>query len=515
VAIGAGEIDFLNSATAGNETVFTNHGAGSDFDSPGVIQFFSTSTADHGTFINKGGQSEGAPGGWIAFFDSSTAGDGMFFDNRAMPDSGEPGTISFYDNSTAGTGTFNNRDGTITFSDSSTADSGSFISKGGYIYFVGSSTAGSGTFTNKATIFLYETSTAGNALFENNGYIDIRDTASGGKGTFINRGGSVSSDSGGLVVLGLYGYGKSSAGSATIINNGGAVTNASGGSTLFYYFSTAANSTLIANGGVNGGSPGSIQFLDRSIGSAARVEVFGDGNLNINGHDSPGVTIGSLEGTGIVFLGSNRLSVGNKNQSTIFSGIIRDAGALTKVGPGTLSLTGANNYTGGTIVEGGALLINNESGSGTGSGAVQVNAGRLGGRGTIAGSVTLGTGSGAGAILAPGKRVGKASALTMQGALTFNSDSTYNCGVKTRQAITDKVVADGVIINGAQFLLTGSGDVAIPQGTVFTVIDNTAPTPIAGTFSNLPDGSTFTARGNTFRANYEGGDGNDLTLTAE
>ena len=35
----------------------------------------------------------------------------------------------------------------------------------------------------------------------------------------------------------------------------------------------------------------------------------------------------------------------------------------------------------------------------------------------------------------------------------------------------------------------------------------------ATTFSNLADGSTFTANGNTFQANYEGGDGNDLTLT--
>ena len=37
--------------------------------------------------------------------------------------------------------------------------------------------------------------------------------------------------------------------------------------------------------------------------------------------------------------------------------------------------------------------------------------------------------------------------------------------------------------------------------------------PIIGTFMNLPDGGTITAGSNTFQANYEGGDGNDLTLT--
>ena len=45
------------------------------------------------------------------------------------------------------------------------------------------------------------------------------------------------------------------------------------------------------------------------------------------------------------------------------------------------------------------------------------------------------------------------------------------------------------------------------------LISNTSATPIVGTFANLPDGSTFTVGTNTFQANYEGSDGNDLTLT--
>jgi hypothetical protein len=46
-----------------------------------------------------------------------------------------------------------------------------------------------------------------------------------------------------------------------------------------------------------------------------------------------------------------------------------------------------------------------------------------------------------------------------------------------------------------------------------TVIKNTAVTPISGTFSNLPDGAIVTVNGNNLQASYEGGDGNDLTLT--
>lgn len=43
--------------------------------------------------------------------------------------------------------------------------------------------------------------------------------------------------------------------------------------------------------------------------------------------------------------------------------------------------------------------------------------------------------------------------------------------------------------------------------------ENTAVTPSSGSFSNLPDGAIINVSGNNFQASYEGGDGNDLTLT--
>jgi hypothetical protein len=53
----------------------------------------------------------------------------------------------------------------------------------------------------------------------------------------------------------------------------------------------------------------------------------------------------------------------------------------------------------------------------------------------------------------------------------------------------------------------------LPPGTVFIVINNTAASPIEGTFNNLPDDGVITVNGNSFQASYDGGDGNDLTLT--
>src|SRR5439155_5297353 len=137
---------------------------------------------------------------------------------------------------------------------------------------------------------------------------------------------------------------------------------------------TADNATLIANRGTYSG--GGISFSNDSTGGTARVEIFGNGGLGISGHNPPGVTVGSIEGTGLVFLGTNNLTVGSNNLSTTFSGVIQDSGSLTKIGTGILTLIGANTYAGGTTINGGTLLVNNKSDSGTGSDAVQVNAGR-------------------------------------------------------------------------------------------------------------------------------------------
>ncbi len=79
--------------------------------------------------------------------------------------------------------------------------------------------------------------------------------------------------------------------------------------------------------------------------------------------------------------------------------------------------------------------------------------------------------------------------------------------------LTLTLIANGVTIDsGAQFNFVATGNKTLNLGKVFVAVSNTAATPISGAFANLPDNSTFTVGANTFQANYEGGDGNDLTL---
>jgi hypothetical protein len=147
---------------------------------------------------------------------------------------------------------------------------------------------------------------------------------------------------------------------------------------------------------------------------------------------------------------------------------------------------------------------------------VNVNVGTLGGKGIIAGTITVGTGAGSGAFLAPAAGMNAQATLTIQSSLTFNSDAiyTYTFSATHNRVRTDKVVANGVTINsGATIALSGQIRGPLTQGLVLTVISNTSANPISGTFSNLPDGEIVTISGNNFQASYEGGDGNDLTLT--
>ena len=122
--------------------------------------------------------------------------------------------------------------------------------------------------------------------------------------------------------------------------------------TVFKDSSTADSAILIANGGKQLCHGGAIVFDGASTGGTARVKVFDNGYLDISCHQS-GLTIGSIEGSGNVFLGANKLTVGTNNINTSFSGVISGTGSLAKVGSGVLTLQ-ANDCIADTV---GLILV--------------------------------------------------------------------------------------------------------------------------------------------------------------
>ena len=290
---------------------------------------------------------------------------------------------------------------------------------------------------------------------------------------------------------------------------------AAGGATIFQYTSRAVNATLIAEGGTNGGEGGLIQFAFGSQGVSARVEVFGNGMLDISESGTSVVSLGSIEGDGIVTLGSNYLTIGTNNLGTTFSGSIQGSGGVTKTGSGTTIVTSeSSTYLGDTTVLNGILRVDNKKGTPTGKGTLRVKAGTLAGAGRIFGPVIIGTNMGMTASLAPSAGGSKPAELTTRGRLTLKTGSSYVCQLNTKTGTADEVTAKGIgIESGASFSLLARGHKPLTIGSELTLLNNTSANPIHGTFSNLPDGGTIDAGANRFQANYEGGDGNDLVLT--
>ncbi|MGC4071022.1 MAG: autotransporter-associated beta strand repeat-containing protein [Nibricoccus sp.] len=157
------------------------------------------------------------------------------------------------------------------------------------------------------------------------------------------------------------------------------------------------------------------------IGTTGRAVSLEGGNDTLN--YTAGSITGSLDGgvgTDTLNLGasvSHGYGVENFEQFNVSTGKATISGAisgtsLTKGGNGTLVLSGANTYTGPTTITAGSLLVNNLSGSATGTGNVFIDAGAsLGGSGFIAGNITL-SGS-----IAPGNSIGT---LSTGGNVTWN-----------------------------------------------------------------------------------------------
>lgn len=403
---GAGQLYFTNGATAGDLVIYTNQTvdhSGTTI-SP-LIQFEDSSTAGSAQFINMAADGGLALAGHIEFQGNSTAANGAFrntgLTNQQLTE------INFRDQASAGEAVFTNEtsaSGVISFYDNSTADHATITNEPDFesaVFFYNNSTAGSATIINEGgdtfligTTDFYDTSTAGEGVFIVDGslttgfgygILTFRANSKAGNGTFIANGGQIAGAGGGQINL----QDDSTAENGTFYANGATVDGAFGGRVTFTFLEpTAASATLIATGGVGTGegAGGGIVFEGGSTGGEPRVEIFGNGFLDI--HTSQ-LTIGSLEGDGSVFLGVAVLSVGSNNLSTNFSGLIESSegttGVLTKIGTGTLALNGPNTYTGGTTIEAGTLLVQTKNASATGTGPVQVNGGTLGGVGKMSG----------------------------------------------------------------------------------------------------------------------------------
>jgi autotransporter-associated beta strand protein len=278
------------------------------------------------------------------------------------------------------------------------------------------------------------------------------------------------------------------------VNNYTGLTTVNNGAILVFAGATA-NGAIRGNLNITGN--GVVDYImgntaPEQIADTSTVTVNSSGNtasgLHFDGLELRGAneTIGTLNGSGKVGLGSGMLTVGSGN----FTGIIEDGafavgtgGSLIKNTAGTLILSGRNTYTGytavtaGTLQAGAANTIPAISMVGIGAGAtldlhnfsqsvgsiVNVN----GTGGTIKlGTAVLTTGSDgqnaifSGVIQDSGRlvKVGTGG-LNLTGANTYTGGTTINAGVLLANNTTGSATGSGAVTVNSGATLGGGGTI--------------------------------------------------------
>ncbi len=374
-------------------------------------------------------------GGTLVASNVEALGSGDVTDNATL----EMNTGGDFANNIGGTGSVvKSGDETLTLSGSNTYTGGTTIS-GGTLVATSVEALGSGDVTDNATLAL---NTGGDF-----------DNAISGSGQVVKSGDKT------LTLSGINSYtgGTTISGGTLVASNVDALGSGD----------VTDNATLELNTGGD---------FDNAIGGTGSVVKSGDKTLTLSGANSytGGTTIsgGTLVASNVEALGSGDVTDNatlDLNTGGDFANNIGGTGSVVKSGDKTLTLSGTNSYTGGTTISGGTLVANNVEALGTGD--VTNNA-----------TLELNTGgdfdnaiSGSGQVVKSGDKT-----LTLSGANSYSGATTISGG--TLIATHVNALGTGAIDNRASLLLDASGQ--------FTVTDLTTE---SGGNTEIGAGSTLQA----------------------
>ncbi|MBA4791705.1 MAG: autotransporter-associated beta strand repeat-containing protein [Rhizobiales bacterium] len=262
-------------------------------------------------------------------------------------------------------------------------------------------------------------------------------------------------------LLNLTGAGATFSGAIT---GGGAVTLAGTGTTTFSGANTYTGATTITSGTL-------LLAGGAAISDSSAVSVSSGATLQLGA----GETLASLSGAGTVSLGGYTLTVGTSGASTTFSGSM-SGGGITKIGAGTLTLSGATDVTAGELlISAGTVQVGTGSSTATLAGNI-VNNGVLavaqGGATTLSGTIT-----GSGALVA---NAGAGGSVVLTGNNSYGGGTTVSSGTlsvgnggASGWIVGDVSIAAGAtlafdttIANTVSGILSGAGAVEVLAGTL-------------------------------------------------
>lgn len=213
----------------------------------------------------------------------------------------------------------------------------------------------------------------------------------------------------------------------------------------------------------------------------ANSGVAKDGDLNIGGAvGEAAVAAGTISATQVTTAsntpdGTARLNFNHTSTSYAFNtATLISAKVQVNAYNGTTVLGRAtgNSYTGGTVIHGGTLLVNNTSGSGTGTGEVQITGGTFGGSGSVTGNLLLKNGG----AVAPGvalNAVGELKGVNM--TWDGGGQMAFQLGATDSLLDTDRLSLSGTLTKGLatgawHFVFTDSLSLPLTLGETYTLM---------------------------------------------
>lgn len=286
--------------------------------------------------------------------------------------------------------------------------------------------------------------------------------------TYVNSGtlvlGSANAASTNTIAINNGGTVTFAANNVTFSNNitgSGAILNSAAATTVFTGDHTGFKGTFTHSAAAN-----NSQFNSALSGSPNAAYNITAGELIFAANGDYTVQMGSLASTGGNMRGGNSatgtatLEIGNLNTSTSIAGNINNGAtkilALRKVGTGTLTISGANSYTGNTVISNGVLALSGTVSLATpnilvtSGGKFDVSAisytmaanQALAGNGVVTGNVATATSSSG--ITPGGINVGDVGILTFTNNLDLSAGGTATFDLSTTAASgNDKLAVGG------------------------------------------------------------------------
>ena len=301
----------------------------------------------------------------------------------------------------------------------------------------------------------------------------------------------------------------------TADNTSGPVVKRGGGTWLPSGDFQAQSELRIEEGVVRLGSANGIGDSTVRTRAIAPTKILADGTLDVAGFNAhvgnlylqggritDSATGGSL-GAYTFFAESGVVDVPLTNVRCPNNGNYLVANNLEKSGPGTVTLSAANEYTGTTFVRDGVLEL-----TGSLAGTAWVEGGTLTGAGAIAGYAYVAGGaiqaaSGASLTLGDNLAFGPGGRLAVSGM-----DGTPGVLSLTKPGALLHI-EEGA---GIDFLVKNSGGMGSLVGE-HVIVEMPEGGRVVGEFAGFTDGKAVDRFGNRYTIRYDAGDGNDIALT--